>query len=107
MLHDESVYGEDLEAFRPERFMKGDQLDPSIPAPMVAFGFGRRICPGQDAAEATVWITIASLVSAFDMTGKKGWTRRDYGEYRNDGTLRSVCSFLGLHFSLITGQVPT
>jgi cytochrome P450 len=91
-LHDKSVYGEDPEHFRPERFMKGDQLDPSVPPPTVAFGFGRRICPGKDAAEATIWITIASLLSTFNLTGKEGWTQQDYGEYQTDGPVRYACS---------------
>lgn len=31
------------------------------------FGYGRRICPGQHFADATVFLTIAQLVAAFDI----------------------------------------
>src|ERR1700733_11056746 len=42
MLHDETVYPEPFE-FKPERFMKDGQLDPSVRDPDHAvFGFGRR-----------------------------------------------------------------
>ena len=42
MLYDEDEYP-DPSAFKPERFMKDGQLDPSIRDPaMMAFGFGRR-----------------------------------------------------------------
>lgn len=41
MLHDENVYGPNALEFRPERF-----LDKELPFPEIAFGFGRRICPG-------------------------------------------------------------
>lgn len=43
ILHDEKAYPDPF-TFRPERFMKGDQLDSSIQDPeLAAFGFGRRI----------------------------------------------------------------
>ncbi|KAF7358497.1 hypothetical protein MVEN_00900400 [Mycena venus] len=31
------------------------------------FGFGRRICPGRHMASATIWITVASMLAAFDI----------------------------------------
>jgi cytochrome P450 len=42
MSNDERDYPEPRE-FRPERFLKNGQLDPSVRNPMdIAFGFGRR-----------------------------------------------------------------
>ena len=42
MLNDERDYPEPRE-FRPERFLKDGQLDPSVRDPVdIAFGFGRR-----------------------------------------------------------------
>ena len=41
MLNDERVYPEPHE-FKPERFLKNEQLDGSVRDPMdIAFGFGR------------------------------------------------------------------
>jgi hypothetical protein len=81
MLNETSVYGDDVDEFRPERFMKGDDLDPSVPIPAEAFGFGRRICAGRASAEASLWITIASMLSVFKLEGPEGFTEKDYGNF--------------------------
>lgn len=67
ILHDTSTYGPDTHLFRPERFLKDGALDPDIPHPSASFGFGRRICPGQSMAQSSIWLTIASVLSAFDI----------------------------------------
>ncbi|KAF8208093.1 cytochrome P450 [Mycena galopus ATCC 62051] len=76
MVHDESVYGSHPDQFNPERFLNGDgQLNDDDH--ILAFGFGRRICIGRYAADATVWATIVSVLSTFniakaqDETGKE------------------------------------
>ncbi|THG92741.1 hypothetical protein EW026_g8263 [Hermanssonia centrifuga] len=56
--------------FNPDRFYnvngKGSTtLDPHE----FAFGFGRRKCPGQDLADANVWICMAMSLSVFDFSG--------------------------------------
>ncbi|CAE6481435.1 unnamed protein product [Rhizoctonia solani] len=56
----------DPEAFDPDRFQ-----DPDVPyAP--AFGWGRRKCPGIYFAEASLFITIASLLATFTFSRKRG-----------------------------------
>jgi cytochrome P450 len=40
MLYDESVYPEP-HIFNPDRWLKDGELDPDVPYPAVAFGFGR------------------------------------------------------------------
>lgn len=63
MLHDESVYP-DPEKFDPSRFVgEKQQPDPRE----LAFGRGRRVCPGQYIAEASVFIQVASLLATFDI----------------------------------------
>lgn len=61
MLHDESVFPKPSQ-FQPERF-----LDPNVKLPEAVFGFGRRICPGRFMARSSTWITIASVLSAFEI----------------------------------------
>ncbi|KAF8750776.1 cytochrome P450 family [Rhizoctonia solani] len=64
ITRDESVYV-DPEKFNPDRF-----LDPDVPhAP--AFGWGRRKCPGIHFGEASLFITIASLLATFTFSKRK------------------------------------
>ncbi|KAJ7625700.1 cytochrome P450 [Roridomyces roridus] len=67
LLHDETVYP-DPHAFKPERFLlPNGQPDPAVRDPEVAFGFGRRQCPGRHMATSSIWITVASLLATFDI----------------------------------------
>jgi len=62
VLHDERVYPEPGR-FRPERY-----LDSNLKPPDAVFGFGRRICPGRYMARSSMWITIASVLAAFEIS---------------------------------------
>ena len=77
ILHDPTAYP-DPGTFDPGRFLRPRdgakdefdvELNPDILDPAVAaFGFGRRICPGRHMAYESLWISIASIVAAFDIT---------------------------------------
>ncbi|TFK41794.1 cytochrome P450 [Crucibulum laeve] len=69
MLHNEEDYPEPM-VFRPERFLNSNgNINIEIRDPNgMAFGFGRRICAGIHIAEATLWLTIASVLSTFDIS---------------------------------------
>ena len=60
MTRDKSIY-KDPETFNPDRW-----LDQSLPEAPV-FGFGRRSCPGNQYAEATLFIMIASMLAIFNI----------------------------------------
>lgn len=70
MLHDEQHYP-DPDTFNPDRhIMIGPdgkmKINPDVMAPEnIVFGFGRRECPGQHMAYASVWATVALTLSAF------------------------------------------
>ncbi|KAJ7056692.1 cytochrome P450 [Mycena amicta] len=67
MLRDATVYPEP-QVFKPSRFLRPDgSLDPSVSDPNAAFGFGRRICPGQYMAMRTVWLMAVSILTVFDI----------------------------------------
>ncbi|KLO10133.1 cytochrome P450, partial [Schizopora paradoxa] len=66
MMHDEDHFP-DNQTFKPERFGKGEGRIPELDPTLAIFGFGRRICPGRHFADATVWLTIASILHAFDI----------------------------------------
>ncbi|KAF8652305.1 hypothetical protein AX16_004463 [Volvariella volvacea WC 439] len=67
IMHDESVYSDPF-IFNPDRFLKDGKINREICDPEdVIFGFGRRVCPGQHFAIMSIWMTIASIVAAFDI----------------------------------------
>ncbi|KAF9559030.1 cytochrome P450 [Agrocybe pediades] len=67
MLHDENVYPNPL-CFKPERFIKDGKWDSSVRDPLkICFGAGRRICPARFMAFPSVWITVVSMMAAFDI----------------------------------------
>lgn len=62
MTWDEKIYT-DAKAFNPERFLpKPEGLGEPLPA--ATWGFGRRICPGRYLGDASLWIGIATMLSA-------------------------------------------
>jgi cytochrome P450 len=63
ILHDEKLYGPKTEEFEPERFLR-----PGIKPPTSQFGFGRRIYAGRYLADNTLFITVASVLKAFDIS---------------------------------------
>ncbi|KAJ6472593.1 cytochrome P450 [Mycena sanguinolenta] len=59
----------DPHSFKPERFLLSEgKLNSAIRDPeTVAFGFGRRVCPGKHMAAASLWIVVASILSTFNI----------------------------------------
>ncbi|KAF5353990.1 hypothetical protein D9756_007074 [Leucocoprinus leucothites] len=67
LLHDSGAY-EDPHSFKPERFLKDGKLDPNVRDPSVAaFGYGRRICPGRHMSDISLFLTIASFLTCFEL----------------------------------------
>ncbi|CBF78459.1 hypothetical protein AN7399.2 [Aspergillus nidulans FGSC A4] len=77
--HDESIFGEDVDSFIPERWLAEDPpSEPSIDAcgfntsalkdlPHIGFGWGRRICTGRFIARNQLFIQMARMLWAFDV----------------------------------------
>ncbi|KAF9055298.1 cytochrome P450 [Hymenopellis radicata] len=74
ITHDPKVYPEPL-AFKPERYMGPDgKLDPAVKDPSdIVFGIGRRICPARILGYNNAWISIASILAAFDIKPGPGF----------------------------------
>lgn len=73
ILHDKDAYGPDVDVFRPERFMSldGASLNADVRPPSAAFGYGRRTCPGESMARASLWLVVASVLCCFDISKAK------------------------------------
>ncbi|KAJ7672132.1 cytochrome P450 [Mycena polygramma] len=75
MSRDESVYP-NPEEFNPERFLNADGQFREVDD-VLAFGFGRRICPGRYTADASVWAAIVSILASFDIAKAKDVAGKD------------------------------
>ncbi|EJD08416.1 cytochrome P450 [Fomitiporia mediterranea MF3/22] len=64
ILHDPERY-KDPHVFRPERFL-GDHPEPD--SHNITFGFGRRVCPGKELADHTLFLTIAMSLAVFNVS---------------------------------------
>jgi cytochrome P450 len=62
---DESVYGSDVDVFRPERFLD----DPDLPH--AAYGFGTRMCAGFHLANRQMYIFLLRLLWSFKIEMSK------------------------------------
>ncbi|KZT40703.1 cytochrome P450 [Sistotremastrum suecicum HHB10207 ss-3] len=72
MLHNSKDYP-DPESFNPDRYIREDdgkiifRKDVRDPEDL-AFGFGRRLCPGRHFASASLWLATAMLLTVFDIS---------------------------------------
>jgi hypothetical protein len=54
-------------AFKPERFLGIDGHAPEPDTHNIAFGFGRRVCPGRVLADNSVFLSIAQSLAVFNI----------------------------------------
>lgn len=66
-VHMDKENFEDPKAFRPERFIDNETGEFAKSEKIVAFGVGKRRCPGELLATSEYFIFLASLVQKFDM----------------------------------------
>jgi hypothetical protein len=64
MMHDPEVYPNPME-IQPERFL-GETPTPDPHT--LAFGFGRRACPGRFLADNTVFLSVAQSLAVFNIS---------------------------------------
>ncbi|TFK23817.1 cytochrome P450 98A3 [Coprinopsis marcescibilis] len=87
MLRDPEMF-EEPDEFRPERYLKDGKLDPSTADPsIIAFGFGRRVCPGRHFGSLVLKYTAASFLAVFNIQPMKDETGNEVPvtvEYTSD-----------------------
>ncbi|KAH7883314.1 cytochrome P450 [Phlebopus sp. FC_14] len=67
MTRDEDTYP-DPHSFKPERFLIDGKVTDYTCTSSIAFGFGRRICPGRYNADATVWAAMTSILATLTIS---------------------------------------
>ena len=96
ILHDERLYPEPF-LFKPERYMVplSDPLAEKERDPLTyAFGYGRRVCPGLHLAEASMFLSIAMTLSAYNIRKKRDAEGNEI-ELKLDYTTGSIRSVFG------------
>lgn len=98
---DEEKYP-DPDEFRPERHFATDgSLLSDLISDNVAFGLGRRICPGRFAAESILWAGIVSILATLRIEKAKGIDGHDVEVKKQFTTGLSIhslpfrCAFVG------------
>ncbi|EIN05973.1 cytochrome P450 [Punctularia strigosozonata HHB-11173 SS5] len=66
-LHDPATY-RDPETFDPSRFIEVEGKLAETDPRLFCFGFGRRICPGRQLADSTVFLQCAMSLAVFDIS---------------------------------------
>ncbi|KAJ3804352.1 cytochrome P450 [Lentinula aff. lateritia] len=67
MMHDENVYPHPMQ-FDPFRFFKSEGEEPQKNPLDLVFGFGRRVCAGQEIGEATVILQMMMALALLDIS---------------------------------------
>ena len=70
VLHDPELYPQP-ESFKPDRFLNKDGTFCDDPTLSLAFGAGRRICPGRHFIDAELFVVTAMVLSVFNVTKAK------------------------------------
>ncbi|KAL7281056.1 hypothetical protein ACG7TL_004358 [Trametes sanguinea] len=70
--HDPERYPEP-DVFNPERFLKDGEPDPDALDPAdIAFGYGRRICPGRHFADTSLFLSLATVLHTLSISAPLG-----------------------------------
>ncbi|KAI0086254.1 cytochrome P450 [Irpex rosettiformis] len=84
ILHNPEVYP-NPDTFDPSRFVSETGEPTDVPSPYDAcFGYGRRICPGINFADASIFIWCAMILAVYDISkavGEDGKVVEPTGEY--------------------------
>ncbi|RAH70575.1 cytochrome P450 [Aspergillus aculeatinus CBS 121060] len=65
-MHDPHTYNDPM-TFKPERFLSLEGKSPELDPRKMAFGFGRRLCPGRILAESSIFIIVVQFLAVFEV----------------------------------------
>ncbi|ORY15884.1 cytochrome P450 [Clohesyomyces aquaticus] len=64
--YNSNTFGQDVETFRPERWLESDELSQQMDRSFLAFGHGSRTCIGKNISLLEMSVLIPHLVRTFD-----------------------------------------
>uniref|UniRef100_A0A0B7B9W2 Cytochrome P450 n=1 Tax=Arion vulgaris TaxID=1028688 RepID=A0A0B7B9W2_9EUPU len=64
ILHDKSLWGDEADVFKPERFIAADGSLLSLET-WIPFSLGRRACPGESMAKMELFLFVSNIVQRF------------------------------------------
>jgi cytochrome P450 len=67
MLRDPRTYPNPSQ-FNPDRYIEVEGKVPQQDPRTICFGFGRRICPGLNLADASIFVSCAMSLAVFDVS---------------------------------------
>ncbi|TFY80876.1 hypothetical protein EWM64_g3141 [Hericium alpestre] len=68
-MHDPEIYRNPHD-FHPDRYIASEGKEGELDPRTLAFGFGRRVCPGIKLADISLWISCAMSLAVFDISKK-------------------------------------
>lgn len=67
IMHNDAIFSHP-DTFNPNRFLKDGRIDERVQDPrIIFFGLGRRICPGRHFADASIFLSIATILKCFSI----------------------------------------
>ncbi|KAH9925304.1 cytochrome P450 [Fomitopsis serialis] len=91
ILHDPALYPDPF-IVNPERYLPqcGEKVNPD--PRLFAFGYGRRVCPGQMLAEDTLFIAAATILALYDVSDAVSLDGAEV-KYEGGGIISHPCPF--------------
>ncbi|KZT37262.1 cytochrome P450 [Sistotremastrum suecicum HHB10207 ss-3] len=75
ITHDESIYPDPFKFDPARHLIENTEKGKAQPDPRTfVFGFGRRLCPGMHVAEASIFLTLSSILATFNIVKSKAAT---------------------------------
>ena len=93
ITRDPDVYPEP-EVFKPERFLNAKGTMREGVALKSVFGFGKRVCPGRHFVDTTLFIVVATVLSAFRIERRHDAEGVPFDYTYSGGLVRCVEPFL-------------
>ncbi|GIY18584.1 cytochrome P450 18a1 [Caerostris darwini] len=70
--HSEKLWGRDVNEYKPERFLSGDDKKFVRPEYAIPFSIGKRSCPGKTFAEIEIFLYLVAILQKFEIYVPQG-----------------------------------